>query len=237
MVSYAQQTLKSPNPIARLSHERRLEEGLSAVVEHLPAFGTLLDFGCGSGTFLERVKADRPDAVLYGYDPFVSASSSTFNQVGDLGDVRPGSVDMICAFEVLEHMTPDGWTEFSRFCHQALSRKPEARVVVSVPIMLGPVLLIKTLNSYVFKRTDPEYGFFDLIASSVLHLGVKRARRPLNSHKGFDFRRLKRFLGERFELEAEFYSPNRNLYYGLNSQYFVTLRLSNDAQAETAVAA
>jgi cyclopropane fatty-acyl-phospholipid synthase-like methyltransferase len=228
VVSYAQQTFKSRNPIARFSHRSRLEAGLSAVAEHLPPSGTLLDFGCGPGVFLEEIKAHRPDAVLYGYDPFVKAASPVFDRVDDLDKVRPGSVDLICAFEVLEHMTRDGWHDFTRFCQAALSKNPKARVVVSVPIMLGPVLLVKTLNSYIFKRKDAEYSLVDLIASSIFHRGVERAEQPVHSHKGFDFRRLKQFLGMRFEVENEFFSPYRKLYYGLNSQYFVTLRLADD---------
>ncbi len=231
MVSYARQTFESPNPIARFSHASRLEAGLNTVTEHLPEAGTLLDFGCGPGVFLERVNDCRPDAVLYGYDPFVKSLSKTFARIDDLDAVQPHSVDLICAFEVLEHMSRDGWSDFSAFCHAALSKKPDARIVVSVPIMVGPTLLIKTINSYFFKRRDPEYSLKDLIASAIFHRTVKRADQPIHSHKGFDFRRLKRFLGERFEVDTEFYSPNRGLYYGLNSQYFVTLRRTDAVAA------
>ena len=68
-VSYRAQTLDTPNPVARYAHRQRYKASFERVTSAVPHGGTVLDYGCGQGDFLNTLADLRPDLSLYGYDP------------------------------------------------------------------------------------------------------------------------------------------------------------------------
>lgn len=57
---------------------------------------SILDFGCGKGTVVEKLKETYPQIKIYGYDP----GHETYNTL-------PNKVDMIFSEDVLEHIEPE----------------------------------------------------------------------------------------------------------------------------------
>src|SRR4051794_27796390 len=70
VVSYEKQTVDSPNPLARFAHRARIQKSLAIVDEHLPKGGRFADFGAGTGLLLSEFGKKRPDATLFGIEPF-----------------------------------------------------------------------------------------------------------------------------------------------------------------------
>ena len=63
-VPYNRQTLDTPNPIARFAHKVRYQRALELAQTKLISGGTLLDIGCGDGTFLQTFAQMRPDTEV-----------------------------------------------------------------------------------------------------------------------------------------------------------------------------
>jgi hypothetical protein len=89
--------------------------------------------------------------------------------------------------------------------------KPGGLIVVSVPVEVGPALLIKQmgrwwanrLTSYGYER----YSWRELIKAGVGLQVRGLVRTNLYSHKGFDYRVARAALLERVSLDATRYSP------------------------------
>lgn len=218
--SYARQTLESPNPIARFAHRTRHGFALAMVSDALPKGGTAVDFGAGPGTFVKLLRAERPDAQVVGYEPFMGTGSE--HVVRDRS-LLPRRADVITALEVCEHLSPESIQEFVDFMKATLSDNGTA--IVSVPIMVGPILLLKNLNFVLFKKPPYKYSFRELV-SGVFYKPVSRFvnQQGMYTHKGFDWRNLRAILNQNFIITKETYSPFPWLYHGLNSQWFVALK-------------
>lgn len=130
--------------------------------------------------------------------------------------------DLITAFEVCEHLTDAETEQFLLDAQRSI--KIDGRLVISVPIMIGGALILKELNrSMVFRRAS-EYSAAELIAG-VFGRAIQRPDNRQPTHKGFDFRRLREKLRERFDIESEFFSP-LPLPWWANSQVFFVCRKS-----------
>lgn len=221
MPSYDRQTLNTPNPLARYAHRKRFAYSLSMVEQVLPEGGRLLDYGCGPGQMLQALAAERPDAELVGYDPFVDAGGGGYRQVKDTGDLDEASFDVVSALEVCEHL--DATETGALFAEVKRLLKPGGGFVVSVPIMYGPVLLLKEINGILLHRRAPEYGPLEFLRA-LAGRPVPRGADIKGSHKGFDFRALRDRLEQDFEVESLAYSPSTARPWYLNSQVFYFCR-------------
>ena len=70
----------------------------------MPDGGTVLDYGCGQGDFLNTLADLRPDLALFGFDPESGHEAERYVPVDDMAVVPAGSVDLLCCFETLEHL-------------------------------------------------------------------------------------------------------------------------------------
>lgn len=186
----------------------------------LPKHGALVDFGAGPGAFLSAVADERPDVRLFAIEPYMPASPdpritylSSFRELDE-------PVDVITALEVCEHLGDRDLANFLAESRLALGGK--GRLLVSVPIMVGPAVVVKELNRVVQSRRPSQYSLAELAMAAV---GV-RVRRPNErgpTHKGFDFRELRSLIRESFHIEREILSP-LPLPWWANSQAFFVCR-------------
>lgn len=222
MPSYDRQTLDNPNPLARFAHRRRFAYSVAMIEQLLPEGGRLLDYGCGPGRFLQALAAKRPDAELVGYDPYVEIAGGSHRQVKDTAELADGSFDAVCALEVCEHL--DATETDVLFAEVKRLLKPQGGFIVSVPIMYGPVLLLKEINGILLHRRASEYRLGELLRA-LAGRPVPRGPDIKGSHKGFDFRELRARLERDFEIESQALSPSSGRPWYLNSQIFYHCQL------------
>lgn len=216
-VSYAKQTIESRNPIARLTHTSRIKKSIKYTKMCLPDKGSILDFGSGEGDFLKKLAQEKPEANLYGYDPYKNRSCSDFTQVNNLEYFKSSSLDVITAFEVCEHLYE---TEIHDFLKQAVSLlKCEGKVIISVPVMYGLALIPKELNKMWLNKRQSVYTLNEFY-SAILGKQILRPESPRHTHKGFDFRWFENILQNYLTITKKSFSPFVFLPWYTNSQCF-----------------
>ena len=217
-VSYREQTLDTPNPIARFAHRQRAKLSLDRVERDAPEGATVLDYGCGDGAFLNALAARRPDLRLLGYDPESAQVPDAYTSIDDVGGVPDGSVAVVCCFETLEHLY-DG--EIDTFVAEAIRvAVPGGEVSVSVPVIGGPPLLLKEANRALLFRRGSDYSARELLAASLTGRPAPRPEDIRVTHKGFDFRPLLTRLGRDLRPVDTACSPFPWLPWWLSSQVF-----------------
>lgn len=243
---YARKQIHSPNRVVAWSHRSRFR--LAARLASVGPGGCLLDYGCGDGTFIALTLGAFREAVGADADAgqiadcrrrFATVAGVRFIVTSSLaGADRDASFDAVTCMEVLEHCTD---AERVRVVHD-LRRfvKPGGRVIVSVPIEIGPALAAKQLfraiaawreqGDYRFRET---YTAGEMMAAVLGRSNLARAEYrdmpggPVRycGHKGFDWRVLARELESRFVIERRLFSPMPLLGPILNSQVWFVCRV------------
>ena len=219
-VPYENQTLDHPNPIARFAHRTRFARSKSIVLSLLPSGGTVVDFGCGQGRFLHELREETQkrnfDCDLLGYDPFMAAKFDGYEVLDEVNSIPDASADVITCLEVCEHLSDEETAQFIAFVESKLALN--GRLLVTVPIMMGPALLVKEATRSLLFRRLPDTGARDLVAASLLAQVPPRAENIKNSHRGYDWRRTRRILQNHFSLQKIEFSPLRGWGWYGNSQ-------------------
>jgi SAM-dependent methyltransferase len=221
-VSYAAQTLDTPNPIARYAHRQRYKASFDRVTGEVRDGGTVFDYGCGQGDFLNTLADLRPDLRLIGFDPESGHDAERYTPIDDPAMVEPASVDLVCCFETLEHLYDDEIASFLATADRVLV--PGGEILISVPVIGGPTLLLKEANRAVLFRRRSDYSAPELLAASFAGRPAPRPDDIRVTHKGFDFRALIARLSERLDVSDLACSPFPALPWWLNSQVFARLR-------------
>ncbi len=229
-VPYEQQTLNHPNPIARYAHRSRLKLALETAGKVLPVGGTLLDYGSGQGAYLaalrERLKSqNRENERLVGYDPFMPVAFPGVEIVADLSAIPDRSVDCVTVLEVCEHLD-DKETE-SMLTEVARVLKPGGQLLVTVPIVIGPVILIKELSRCLLFRRWSDHSIGELLSCAFLCKVPRRAESIKHSHRGYDWRVTRERLSQRWALAAPHFSPFPRLPSGFNSQVLLHTEINS----------
>ncbi len=126
------------NPALKWMAWRRVEVVARLLEEICPKDGRVLDYGCGTGVLFEAALTRAREVI--GVDLVLAAATLWKERRGldkvrllapdaALRDVTPGSVDVVVAAEVLEHI--DEPTETLGFFHRVL--RPGGSLLVSLP--------------------------------------------------------------------------------------------------------
>lgn len=229
--TYAKKQLFGGCSLLTWSHRRRFEtaRALAAPYTGRP----LLDYGCGDGTFLAMVHADFPDSVGLEVDPgLVASCTQQFGHLGglrfllaDAADTLPaGSIGIVVCTEVLEHCPPDA-------VDAALARMrrlvaADGRVIISVPVETGLPLIVKqAARAVAARRVSSDYRHRETYSVRdfvrMLVAGDQTAVvRPVyetefapgvpnryHGHKGFNWRAMRRRIGETLHVVRTQFSP------------------------------
>lgn len=247
---YARKQIYCPSRVVAWSHGSRFR--LAGRLAALESPRRLLDYGCGDGTFIALTHGTFVEAV--GADIDAKQLDDCRRRLGDLAGVRfvrtadlssgahAGAYDVVTCMEVLEHCVD---AERVRVLDD-LGRLVSAggRLVISVPIEIGPALLGKQLfraiaawRGYGDYRHRETYSPRELAAAVCARPHLVRAEYDLDTpagpirycgHKGFDWRVLEREIAERFAIEQRQFTPLGPLGPILNSQvWFVCRRIPN----------
>ncbi|QNQ07950.1 class I SAM-dependent methyltransferase [Sphingomonas alpina] len=221
-LTYAQRTHDSRNPIKRFAHRSRYAASLSFTDKLLPRGGSIVDFGAGQGYFLSRLHDVRPDARLIAVEPYMEIASPVIERVAAMDDLAHRSIDLVTAFETLEHVEDDHLATFLAASDAVLTG--QGRLLVTVPIMYGATLILKEASRAAIYRHWGDTSATELLRGTFGRPIARTTERRF-SHKGFDFRELRKQIAERFTITEIAYSPFPALPWWLNSQaIFVAVR-------------
>lgn len=245
---YARKQLGCPSAIVAWSHRSRFD--LASRLACAGAGARLLDYGCGDGTFVAL--AHGRFAGVVGADVDEGQIVECRRRLAGLATVRfvvtsalaapehAGAYDVVTCMEVLEHTT-DG--ERARVL-DALVRlvRPGGRIVISVPIEIGPALAAKQFVRAIAAwrghgdyRHRERYTPAEMAAAVLGRRDVARAIYTVNGptgpfvycgHKGFDWRTLEREVRARATIERRLFSPLPLFGGVLNSQVWFVCRPS-----------
>ena len=203
-IGYQAQTYANPHWIVRYPHLVRMRTTVEAILAQRPA--VLLDYGAGDGHMMfNAIEAGHAGRIVT-YEPVERFARQIVDEcerrgladrievVVERSRLR-GPFNFIVCLGVLEHMPLPEREAFYDLCRRELS--PDGRVLIDVPVEVGPTLLIKALARQVLKRRAAEYCARDLLRYTLGARMHDPARQDpadeatwIHHHKGFDYRML-----------------------------------------------
>ena len=232
-MAYSERLLTHGNFLTRMAHGGRYRRALELAGD--VRGGIALDFGCGDAMILRRAQEAGIARSGYGVDAdpamresaaatFAGIEGFRFVSPEELATVvPPGSCDLAICTETLEHVPNPGLIldQIVRYC------RPGARVVITVPIEVGPSLLGKQIGRY-FAGLRRPYGYEAYTMRELASAALLWDTRSFDSshadkdavstgHKGFDFRDVEAALRARMQIEQSVYSPLPGFGSMLNS--------------------
>lgn len=232
-INYEKQTLDNPNPIARYAHRARFSRSKEIVLTFLHEGATLIDYGCGQGRFLHEInneiKKQGKVCELYGYDPYMAAKFDGYKVLSDTNQMKDGSANIITCLEVCEHLNEAETRDFVDFAKKKLDNG--GILIVTVPIMIGPAILMKELSRSLLFRRLPDIRFRDLLLASMLGVVPPRAENIKKSHQGYNWQVTLRTLQQEFPMERIEFCPIRFLGWYGNSQALMLFKKFQQVEA------
>lgn len=236
-VSYADITRRDPNPLKRWVQERRLADALRLVPPDFAA-GAIVDYGGGDGELALRLARRFPQARVTCFEPAPDLRAQAQAQLAaapnaaaaaEEGELEAGAADLVFCTEVFEHLPP---AETARALDEiARVLKPQGRLVVGVPVEVGPPALLKGAFRALRRPGDYDARWPAILAAAAGRAPVPRfaaeiapGRPYFPHHLGFDHRPLLLELKARFALERVASSPWRSGPLFLNSEAYMLAR-------------
>lgn len=244
---YARKQIYCPSRVVAWSHGSRFR--LAARLAAAAGAGRrLLDYGCGDGTFIALTHGTFAEAVGCDVDAgqlaecgrrFADLDRVRFLHTSELAsDAHTHAYDVVTCMEVLEHCIEAERGRVLDLLHRLVTA--DGRVIISVPIEVGPALLGKQLfralaawrghGDYQHRET---YSPRELAAAALARPRLARAEYEVETpsgpirycgHKGFDWRILRREIAPRFTIEQRRFTPLAPLGPVLNSQVWFVCR-------------
>ncbi|MDJ1183665.1 class I SAM-dependent methyltransferase [Roseofilum casamattae] len=221
-MSYSERLLQQGNTLTRVAHRSRFQAVLNVLGDR--KYSRALDYGCGDGWLLRVAYEQGAIESGFGIDiapEMIAASQETLKdipgfQLGFPPDtttlISPQSLDLVFCTETLEHVCdPEAVLDtVLPLC------QPNATLVISVPIEVGPSLLVKQTGRYLanlkggygYERYTPSELFSAAILWDCKSFPSSHADRlSYRAHKGFDYRDLEALLQEKIAVEKKLFSP------------------------------
>lgn len=229
---YAARTYQSTDPLRALSHGARFRTALSLSTP--PNNPHVLDFGGGDGKFLSLLKqktSGQFSGVLF--EPYMQREITeeyllleSWDEVVAIAKDRP--FDFVSCQEVMEHFTPTRQSEALERIASVLA--PSGRLLLSVPVEVGPVALVKNIGRWKYRRNGKEIYNYGNLARSFYGIAIPGARSSGDflSHMGFYYFDLKGIIEKYFVIERMVGSPFSRLPLLMNSQVFFQCRCRAD---------
>ena len=236
-MSYSEYIFNDKNPIKRWLQRRRLVDAAKLAPGDRNT-QVVLDFGAGNGELCKLLARQYPHARLLCYEPspdFMAEARSNlrgYRRVEfftNFHGIPQEGVDLLFCLEVFEHLpateTGDALEQIHRLLHD------EGVVVVGVPIEVGIPALYKGLF-----RMVRHSGGYDARLKNVLlaACGVPPKNRPRSEiapgfafyyeHTGFDYRRFREVVSERFHLQRIRACPFSAVGTWFNPEVYFILR-------------
>lgn len=216
---YAQKLLFSKFRILSWSHARRFKVARKLIQTYKGS--TLLDYGCGDGTFIEMnldlfpksTGLDR-DAQTLAYLKTRFADYKDLSFIAELPDDT--KFDVIACMEVFEHCLPQIQSEILNTINEHLEQ--DGHILISVPIEVGFPLLLKQLGRRIaaFLKVK-HYQYMETYTLSEVLKAVFATRntsfeRKIYAggqigHKGFNWRNFKKRIESQFKISKIAFSP------------------------------
>jgi hypothetical protein len=222
MIRYADITINDRNPIKRKLQHIRLSHSIKSL-KHLPHnfSGSILDIGTGDATLSKQIADIWPDAKIFAYEPAAElreqAKTNTENYknisiVDSLSKIPINTFDYVFCLEVLEHLPS---TEIDKLLNEMISfSHSKTTIFIGVPNEIFLAALVKGP----FRMTR-RFGDVDATPVNIIKsiLGFPPENRPISSlsegvpyiirHMGFDYRKLKKTIKDRFKILNTYGSP------------------------------
>ncbi|MFB2935438.1 class I SAM-dependent methyltransferase [Aerosakkonemataceae cyanobacterium BLCC-F154] len=221
-MTYSQRLLQQGNPLTRLAHRSRF----SAVLNLLgnTKYQQALDYGCGDGWLLKTAYEQGIISSGIGIDLadyMLSACQEMFREIPGFKFCKPEELskiispqtcDLIFCTETLEHIgnAENAVTQILTYC------QPGATMIISVPIEIGPSLLLKQIGRYLANLKGnygyEKYTLRELFAASILWNAEKfvsshSLKNDYTGHKGFDYRKIEKLLEKKVKIQQRIFSP------------------------------
>jgi 2-polyprenyl-3-methyl-5-hydroxy-6-metoxy-1,4-benzoquinol methylase len=225
--SYAKKQLLAKNFLLTWSHGSRYKFAVDLVRRMKPH--TVIDYGCGDGTFLYLLGDRGTKRIGLDYNQQQIAEckkrfldSTEFYSTDDFQWNIFG--DVITCMEVIEHCTLQQRLEVYGRIQKMMNN--DARVVFSVPIEIGPTILVKNFVRWVMSMRGvngyeqrEKFRWIELLKMLFASKNTK-IDRPIYSqklesgeiqewhgHKGFNWRQFRLEIAQKFDLEEIYYTP------------------------------
>lgn len=221
-MTYSQRLLQQGNPLTRLAHRSRF----SAVLNLLgnTKYQQAIDYGCGDGWLLKTayeqgiissgIGIDVADYMLEAcQEMFTETPGFKFCKPEELSKViTPQSCDLIFCTETLEHIgNPE-----KALAEILTYSQPGATMIISVPIEIGPSLLLKQIGRY-FANLKGNYGYEKYTLREIVSAAIMwdvesfpsshSLKNDYTAHKGFDYRKIEKLLSEKVKIQQRKFSP------------------------------
>lgn len=215
--AYTERIFHGGNRLTRWSHRRRSSADTTILAGR--RYERVADVGAADGWFLRALIdagiAERatgidvdPDEVDAGRTR--SANHPTLDFVlADSEGLEPlrHSFDLVVCLATLEHVEDP-----TSVLDTVVSlTQPGGEALIEVPVEVGPALLVKQAARWAANRGGDygyeRYGWRELVKAGVLWQTDGIERINLHSHKGFDYRAMRRLVAERVVIDRTRWSP------------------------------
>ncbi len=232
--SYATKQIFSSCNILRWSHQARFKKGLS-IVSRFNA-KSILDYGCGDGTFLYFVDK------LFNFKVGMEIDPTHLTNLKKRFEALPGynfipisekqntAFDIVTCFEVLEHCSDEAIENVLQILKRNCAQN--GHVVISVPketglTMIGKqlvrrILAFRKMGTYEYTEWYSVKDFIKMffamestqIKRNFYEISLPNAKYITCGHKGFNWKALAQKISTHLEIEKIDFSP-KLLPFGL----------------------
>lgn len=245
---YAKKQILCQNKIISWSHYSRFKTTRHLLEKYAASKSKLLDYGCGDGTFLTIISDLFPEAVGADIAPeqirdCQKRLSEMLPQVyfcttDALGTEQYNSYfEIAVCMEVLEHCVQSEVEKVVADLKRLV--KQNGIIIISVPIEIGPSLVIKQIIRTVagwlrqgdYDKSVDSYQigeFFKMVfanrSTSIERPIYGEGFVSFHPHKGFNWRSLRHELAKQLDIDSTVFSPLGWLGGFVSSQVFLICR-------------